>query len=76
MNCHECRQWIGDLLLRDPDEAPPADVAEHLVDCDECAREHTLALETLEAITPAGSTVASPRFKERIMAAIPVAARR
>ena len=37
MNCHECRQWIDDLLLRDPDEAPPADIARHLAECDECA---------------------------------------
>ena len=74
MNCQECRQWIDDLLLRDPDEAPPADVAEHLAGCDDCAREHALALETLEAITPAGSR-RSPRRDSRsgIMAAIPVA---
>ncbi len=73
MNCHECRQWIDDLLLRDPDEAPPADVALHLDECAECAREHALALETLEAITPGALVVASPRLKERIMAAIPAA---
>ena len=71
MNCHECREWIDDLLLRDPDEAPPADVARHLAECAECAREHALALETLEAITPRALAVASPRLKERIMAAIP-----
>ena len=52
MNCQECRDWIDDLLLRDPDEAPPSDIARHLADCDECAREHALAVETLEAITP------------------------
>lgn len=69
MNCRECRQWIDDLLLRDPDEAPPADVAQHLDSCGECAREHALALETLEAITPRTVAVASPRLKERIMAA-------
>ena len=42
-------------------------------DCDECAREHALALETLEAITPRALAVASPRLKERILAAIPAA---
>ena len=73
MNCHECRQWIDDLLLRDPDETPPADIALHLEQCPECAREHALALETLEAITPGNLVVASPRLKERIMAAIPTA---
>jgi hypothetical protein len=70
MNCRECRQWIDDLLLRDPDEAPPADVAQHLDACDECAHEHALALETLEAITPRAIAVAAPRLKERILAAI------
>ena len=25
MNCPEFREWLDDLLLRDPDEAPPAD---------------------------------------------------
>jgi hypothetical protein len=73
MNCRECRDWIDDLLLRDPDEAPPSDIARHLADCNECAREHALALETLEAITPRGLAVASPRFKERLMATIPTA---
>ena len=34
MNCRECRQWIDDLLLRDPDEAPPADIALHLAECE------------------------------------------
>jgi hypothetical protein len=72
MNCRECRDWIDDLLLRDPDEAPPGDVAQHLAECDECAREHALALETLEAITPSAVAIASPRLKERIMAAIPI----
>lgn len=71
MNCRECREWIDDMLLRNPDEAPPADVAEHLAGCDECAREQALALETLEAITPRAVAVASPRLKERIRAAIP-----
>jgi hypothetical protein len=71
MNCHECRRWIDDLLLRDPDEAPPADVAQHLDDCADCAREHALALETLEALTPRALAVASPRLKARILAAIP-----
>jgi hypothetical protein len=61
------------MLLRDPDEAPPADVARHLADCDQCAREHAMALETLEAIAPSRSMVASPRLKERIMNAIPIA---
>ena len=74
MNCHECRQWIDDLLLRDPDESPPADIAQHLDECPECAREHALALETLEAITPGSVIVAPPRLKERIMAAIPAVA--
>ena len=37
MNCQECRDWIDDLLLRDPDEPPPADVADHLAGCDDCA---------------------------------------
>jgi hypothetical protein len=73
MNCHECRQWIDDMLLRDPDKAPPADVARHLADCGDCAREHALALETLVAITPGRSMVASPGVKERIMNAIPIA---
>jgi hypothetical protein len=71
MNCQECRRWIDDLLLRDPDEAPPADIAMHLDKCAECAREHALALETLEAITPRAVAVASPRLKGRILAAIP-----
>jgi hypothetical protein len=73
MNCREYRQWIDDLLLRDPVEAPPADVAQHLGECGECAREYALALETLEAITPRAVAVASPRLKQRIMAAIPAA---
>ncbi len=63
MNCQECRRWIDDLLLRDPDDQ-----------CAECAREHALALETLEAITPRAVAVASPRLKERILAAIPAGA--
>lgn len=71
MNCRECRQWIDDLLLRDPDDAPPAGVAEHLAGCQGCAREYALALETLEAITPRAIAVASPRLRERILAAIP-----
>jgi hypothetical protein len=73
MNCHECRQWIDDLLLRDPGEAPLTDVARHLGECGDCAREHALALETLETITPRARAlaVASPRLKERILAAIP-----
>jgi hypothetical protein len=71
MNCPECRQWIDDLLLRDPDEAPPAEITRHLDGCAECAREHVLAMETLEAITPRALAVASPRLKERILAAIP-----
>jgi hypothetical protein len=74
MNCRECREWIDDLLLRDPDDAPPADVAQHLDECGECAGEHRLALETLEAITPRALAVASPRLKERILSMIPIAA--
>src|SRR5262249_7724958 len=73
MNCHECRQWIDDLLLRDPAEPPPTDVARQLGEGDDCAREHALAMETLGAITPRARAlaVASPRLKERILAAIP-----
>jgi hypothetical protein len=74
MNCRECRQWIDDLLLRDPDEAPPPDVVDHLSGCEACARGHALALKTLEAITPRAAAVASPRLKERILAAIPESA--
>lgn len=69
MNCPECREWIDDLLLRDLDEPPPADVADHLADCQDCARGRAQALRTLEAITPRAVFVASPRLKERLMAA-------
>ncbi len=71
MNCHEFREWLDDLLVRDPDEAPPADLARHRDECDDCARQHALALETLEAITPKVLIGASPGLKERIMSAIP-----
>ena len=71
MNCHECRLWIDDLVLRDPDEPPPASIIQHLTDCEDCAREHVLARETLEAITPAGLRIASSRLKERILSVIP-----
>ncbi len=73
MNCPEFREWLDDLLLRDPDEHPPDEVALHLAGCDECAREHALALETLQLITPGALVVASPRLKQRILAAIPAA---
>lgn len=69
MNCPECREWIDDLLLRDPDDAPPAEVAAHLMTCVDCASEHAMALETLEAVTPRTVVVASPRLKARLVAA-------
>jgi hypothetical protein len=72
MNCPEFREWLDDLLLRDPDEAPP-DVALHLAGCDDCARDHALAMETLQLITPGALVVASPRLKQRILDAIPAA---
>jgi hypothetical protein len=71
MNCHEFRGWLDDLLIRDPGEATPADVARHLDECDACARRHALALETLAAITPKVLIGASPRLKEQIMRSIP-----
>jgi hypothetical protein len=74
MNCPEFREWLDDLLLRDPDDAPPSEIAEHLNECDDCAREHALALETLQLITPGALVVASPRLKQRILDAIPAAA--
>ncbi len=70
MNCHEFRGWLDDMLIRDSDEATPADVARHLNECDDCARQHELALETLDAITPRNLIGASPRLKEQIMSSI------
>ena len=52
MNCHECRQWLDDLLIREPGEAPTAYIARHLAECAECAHEHALAMETLETALP------------------------
>lgn len=71
MNCQECREWLDDLLLRDPAEAPPADVAEHLAACGECAKAHAAALQTLDLLTPHCRVTASARFKERILSSIP-----
>lgn len=76
MNCRATREWIGDLLFRDPDGPAPRAVALHLAECPDCAREQRLARETLEAITPShgGAVVASARFRERVLAAIPAEA--
>src|SRR3569623_847604 len=71
MNCQACCEWLDDLLLRDPAEAPPADVAEHLAACGECATAHAAALETLDVLTPRCRDAASAEFKERILSWIP-----
>ncbi len=71
MNCLEFRGWLDDFLIRDFSDDLPADVAFHLDECAECAREHALALETIEAITPTVCVGASTRLKERILSSIP-----
>src|SRR3569623_1065364 len=70
MNCQACCEWLDDLLLRDPAEAPPADVAEHLAACGECAAAHAAALETLDVLTPRCPITASAEFKERVLGSL------
>src|SRR5947209_767627 len=74
MNCHECRRWLDDLLIREPGEAPAGDLARHLAGCAECAGQYAIALETVEAITPPARLGALSRLKERILDSIPASA--
>jgi hypothetical protein len=67
MNCREFSEWLDDLLLRESGEPVPPEVARHLAECAECARQYALALDAITAIRPPNSTGASPMLKQRIL---------
>ncbi len=71
MNCQACQTWLDDLLLREPAAAPPADVAEHLAACGECATAHAAALEALDVLTPRCRVTASAEFTKRVLGSLP-----
>jgi hypothetical protein len=71
MTCREFNEWLDDLLVREAGEPLLADVAQHRAECAECARQHSLALEAVAALTPPVSPGASPELKKRILDSIP-----
>jgi hypothetical protein len=74
MTCLEFNEWLDDILVREVDEPLPADVSRHRADCAECARQYSVAFETVAALTPPVSKGASPELKKRILGSISTSA--
>jgi hypothetical protein len=73
MQCRECQEVIDNLLIAEPTEKQRFELAEHLEQCPDCARQYALAQEALAEITPLLALRASTNFKERVMSAISTA---
>jgi len=70
MNCARVREWRNGLLVAEPDEPLPTELAEHLEVCPRCRREHEVATQVLASIRPSHRVEASRQLKERIMSNI------
>lgn len=67
MNCTHAQEWLDDLLLAQPDEILPTEVAKHIAVCHRCRIEYEVATRTLASIRPSHQVKASEQLKERIM---------
>jgi hypothetical protein len=70
MQCRWCLKIVDNLIVAAPTEAERIELVRHVRECPDCARQYSLAKETLAAITPSARLRASADFKERIMHAI------
>ncbi len=74
MQCRQFQELMDNLLIAKPTASEEAELAGHVRECPECARQYALAQQALAEITPSIALRASANFKERVMSAISSAA--
>ncbi|MCE5251784.1 hypothetical protein LLG96_16365 [bacterium] len=74
ITCREVRKYLDNLLNENSVGEPYSELAEHMVNCQNCSHEYEMAQQILASITPVQKIQASPGLKHRIMTEIDVRA--